>query len=258
MAFASGQSPLGGIAGTVRSADGVLPGATVTATTGHSQYSAQFTAALTGTSGRYRLGGLPPGTYRVEAQAGGMRRAVAESIVVRAGVDTDCDLILEPGILTVVDYGSPDGGLAGALAKAAVVVHLRIAQIMGPRLLGEPWRELTTEHVARILAVLKDADRGLTPGSTSRFWQAEAGEWTEDGQRYVGENKPYRLGDEFVGLFKWDQERRLREFVGGHFMFRVIDGRVRYQAEPAPGIQDGMPVDGFIAALRKLIATPHP
>jgi hypothetical protein len=157
------------------------------------------------------------------------------------------------GILMTVDTVRPAGGLPGALRAADAVLHLRIAQVIVPQLLGPSQNLLATQHVARVVSVLKGGAPDLAEGGSVRFWQGQAGEWVEDGLRIVGQNSPYRVGDEFVGLFRRDRDGRLHELIGADSMFRVVDGRVPWRHEPAPGIQDGMSVEAFVAAPRRLI-----
>ena len=84
----------------------------------------------------------------------------------------------------------------------------------------------------------------------------QAGEWMENGRTFVGENTPYKTGDELVGFFDQDSEQ-LIEFAGGAFMFPVLDGKIqwpsRLQGERPASVQDGMPVAAFEAAIFNLI-----
>lgn len=250
VAMVAAQTPVGVLAGAVRDAEGgVIPGATITANAG-----GDARKVVTDAAGRYRFEGLATGTYRVDAELAGFRRSNCGAVLVRDRVQGTCNITLRIGILANVDYVWPIGGLPGALRAADAVIHLRVARVVGPRLLGRSESVLATEHVAVVLSVLKGATRALAQGRSVHFWQPEAGEWLEDGGRFTGKNQPHRAGDEFVGLFASDQAAGLHEFVGGHFMFRVIDGKVPWKREPWPGIQDGMPVNAFLAALRALMS----
>jgi hypothetical protein len=227
-----------------------MPGVTVTAIAGAVQRK-----AVTDASGRYRLEDLAGGTYRVQAELAGFRRTVAEGIVVASTGDVHHDLVLCLGILTHPDLlVVPAGGFPGALRAADAIVHVRVTRVVGTRLIGPSEAWLTTEHVAAVLGVLKGAAADLTEGESVRVWQTFAGEWVEDGRRLVGERPPYKVGDEFVGLFSREPDAKLVEFAAGRFMFQVVGGKVEWRHEPSPGIRDGMTVSTFIDALRQLMA----
>jgi hypothetical protein len=129
-----------------------------------------------------------------------------------------------------------------------------VTQVVGVQLIGPSESWLTTEHIAEIITVVKGTGSDLAEGNSLHFWQTYAGEWIEDGKRIVGESSPYRVGDEFVGLFTREEDGKLVESVAGRFMYRVVAGKVVWSGRPTPGIQDGMPVDAFIAALRQIMA----
>jgi hypothetical protein len=241
----TGQAPVGAISGVVRDVGGgVVPGATVTAISGSDERK-----TITNSAGRYRFDGLAPGPYRLEASLAGFRRAVADSIAVGPPADAECNFVLQLGILTHADFVAPPGGFQGALRAANAVLHLRVAQVVGARLLGPSRTLLTTEHRALVLSVAKDDIGRIRQGEAITFWQEQAGEWVEDGRRFVGQNQAYRVDDELVGLFGREPDRGLVELTGGAFMFRVVDGTVAWQREPVDGIRERMPVAEFVRAL---------
>ena len=245
------QTRDGVITGVARDLGGsVLPGVTVTAIAGEFQRK-----AVTGSNGRYRLDDLAAGTYRVQADLAGFRRTTAEGIIVAPGREIQHDLVMRIGILTRPDLlVEPAGGLSGALRAADAIVHLRLTRVVGVRLIGPSESWLTTEHVAVALSVLKGGAADLAPGASLHFWQPYAGAWVEDGRRLVGERPPYQVDDEFVGLFTRVQDAKLVESVAGRYMFRVLGGKVAWPHAPSSGVQDGMSVDAFIAALLQLLA----
>src|SRR5262249_20061302 len=57
-------------------------------------------SAITGDSGVYRISQLPPGTYTVEAEANGFRKATIGPVVVLAEQPLAVDFRLEPGEIT--------------------------------------------------------------------------------------------------------------------------------------------------------------
>jgi outer membrane receptor for ferrienterochelin and colicin len=91
-AFAQAQASTGQIAGAVRdSQGGVIPNATVKATntqTGLSQ------TATTSADGLYRFVLLPPGTYKLSAEATNFTKIELDNIVVAVGQVTDADLVV--------------------------------------------------------------------------------------------------------------------------------------------------------------------
>ena len=101
--FVDAQQDTGRIVGTVRDADGFVPGAIVTATNSVNAFRTQY-LGKTDASGQFQIGGLPQGTYRVEAHTGGFRGIVLTSVQVVAGAEVRCALVLQPGIVTDVLY----------------------------------------------------------------------------------------------------------------------------------------------------------
>jgi hypothetical protein len=250
LSLGTGQAPVGAISGVVRDVDGgVVPGARVTAIRGSDERR-----TITNSAGRYRLDGLTPGPYRLEAYLTGFRRAVADAIAVGPAGDAECSFVLQLGILTHADFVAPPGGFQGALRTANAVLHLRVAQVVDARLLGPSRTLLTVEHRAHVLSVAKDDTGRIRQGEAVTFWQVQAGEWIEDGRRFVGQNQAYRVDDELVGLFEREPDGKLVELTGGHFVFRVVDGTVAWQREPLVGIRERMPVAEFVRALLTIMA----
>jgi Carboxypeptidase regulatory-like domain len=91
-AFAQTSSTTGEIGGrVVDESDAVLPGVTVTATNVNTGLSR---TVVTGGSGDYAVGLLPPGTYRVSAELSGFRTATRENVEVLLGTTTTVRLQL--------------------------------------------------------------------------------------------------------------------------------------------------------------------
>lgn len=240
------QTPTSVLVGTVRdSSGGAIPGAPVIAQAGDSRQQ-----AVSGRDGRYRIE-LPAGSYRVEVQLPGFRRTVVEPVIVTSAKQVQCDLILRVGILSYVDYVLPSG-LAEAVPKTDVVAHLRIVRSSATQLVGEDGNILAVEHEVVVLTLVKGAQLGVKPGPATVL-QDNAGVWIEDGRRHVGQNAPYRPGDEFVAFLSRDSDGRLHEFWGQHLTFRVVSGRVSQQGGPIKGFTNGMTLEGFLDVLRKLV-----
>ena len=92
--LAFGQGSLGALTGTVYDSSGAaVPGAALTIT--NVATNVNWTAK-TSSAGYYRVP-VPPGTYRLEAQLEGFKKAVAENIVVPVEQVVTIDLTLQVG-----------------------------------------------------------------------------------------------------------------------------------------------------------------
>ena len=96
-ADAAAQSGDGSLRGLVKDEQGaVMPGVTVTATSGELLTPA---AATSEADGSYRLPNLPPGTYTLTAELSGFRSVRKEGILLRAGANFQVDFTLAVGAL---------------------------------------------------------------------------------------------------------------------------------------------------------------
>src|SRR5215204_1200730 len=94
-AIAQSQATTGDIEGRVLDPNGaVVPNATVTA---RNQATGFERTANTDGDGNYRIVLLPPGTYSVEATAGGFNKVGANAVQVTVGSKTSLDLSLTTG-----------------------------------------------------------------------------------------------------------------------------------------------------------------
>ena len=106
IASTPGQPPTGDIAGTVRDQTGMpISNAQVFVVT-------TAFSALTDSTGRYRIPGLPRGTYSVRAAFAGYKSAETRSVPVHSGQVTRVDLVLEQTAvelreLTITTHGDP-------------------------------------------------------------------------------------------------------------------------------------------------------
>jgi Carboxypeptidase regulatory-like domain len=93
----SGQVATSSLTGTIKDQSGaVMPGARVTAasvTTGFSM------AAVSGAGGNYTIPYLPPGVYRVTAEASGFKKVVIDHITLQVGSTTTQDIQLQVGAM---------------------------------------------------------------------------------------------------------------------------------------------------------------
>ena len=92
LTFAQGTS--GTLSTTVSSPDGVLPGATVTAT---DNKTGREVTAVTNESGNYSFPQLEFGTYTVRATGSGFKTFVANDVKVDAGREVSLNPVLEIG-----------------------------------------------------------------------------------------------------------------------------------------------------------------
>ena len=99
--------------GTVVDSSGaVVPGAMIVMRQAQSNSSQK---TQTDGAGKYRLGSLQPGTYRIEATAEGFKLAVLDNIAVKAGQTTSVDVqvsIFASQQIEVRDWLSPDATYA--------------------------------------------------------------------------------------------------------------------------------------------------
>ena len=83
------------VQGTVTDSSGaVISGATVTVTSNETGKSQQV---KTSDDGFYRVSGLAPGSYKVEAELSGFKKRLLENVVIRAEETQGLNLVLEPG-----------------------------------------------------------------------------------------------------------------------------------------------------------------
>jgi hypothetical protein len=95
LAAASAQAPTGVVLGTITDATGqILQGAGVVAVNARTGAERRTTTDATG---RYEIPLLPPGTYRVEAEFRGFRKAIREGIELQVDHDAVVDVTLEVG-----------------------------------------------------------------------------------------------------------------------------------------------------------------
>jgi hypothetical protein len=241
----------GTIAGrVVDGAGGLLPGVSIRVSAAETSHQ-----VVTNVRGEYRIDGLRPGAYGLEARLAGFR-PTAVNVVAHAGRTTWSHIALRLGVLSIVDYVMPAGGIAGALREADLVVHLHITESLGTRLRpNQAW--VVTEHRAKVLAVVKTDRAAIVPGSEITFDQDAAGEWAESGYRAVGIETPYAPGLSFVAFLKRGRDTGLAEFRGPRYMWPAAKGFVIVEnpsGEMPPGLRATMPVDDCLAVLRKLLS----
>ena len=95
---ANAQTIFGRISGVVKDATGaVIPGANVTATNVANNLTR---TATTDEDGFYTVTNLPAGTYTVEAEREGFKKAARSEIALTADARLTVDLTLEPGQVT--------------------------------------------------------------------------------------------------------------------------------------------------------------
>ena len=226
-----------------------LSGTQVTASAGE-----VLRTVITDAAGAFRIDGLEPGTYRVEANLAGFRRVVIDNVVVVAGRVTETTLMMRMGILSIIDY--VQFPISTQFAEAAVVVHLRIEFPLSTALVGPSRNVLATEHAAIVKGIAKGPSR-MAIGDGIYFWQINAGEWFEDGRRFAGARRTYARGEEVIAFLRRAPEGDLRD-MGPHLMFPVKNGTVSGVSHPEDGLRDGMDVRSFLGVLRGLDTKVEP
>jgi len=92
------QVPTGVLTGVVKDASGaVIPNVKVVATNTSTNLSRQ---AVTDSSGTYRIAALNPGPYRLEAEAGGFKKATLSDIVLEVNTQVRVDVEMQVGEVT--------------------------------------------------------------------------------------------------------------------------------------------------------------
>ena len=256
------RSQQGAIAGTVRdTGGGVLPGVTVRVLG-----PATTRGVTTNSRGEFRFSGLPSGAYRIEATLTGFRREV-DSIRVDGGQMASRDVFLRSALWgtkgSIIDYVWPERGVLGALHKADVVAHVRITGQIGTRLLGRDQSFLTTEYAAEVISLVKADVPAVRAGAAIRLLQDAAGEFVEGGQRFVGLNDQYRVGQSLLMFLRREADGTLGQSYGPSFSLVVSEaGLITMPSTPVPGellpsgLRAEMPVDEAVEALRELLSVP--
>ena len=238
------QAP-GSITGTVTDArKAPLPGVKVTVMTATLER-----AAVTDPDGRYELPNLPPGTYTAKAALPGFETAVEHNVVVDTGATTPLHFALKMGCLEEVVR--VDMGFAEALKETGAVVQIRILD-SGPGKTCDATRFcVCAEHVADVIRVLKASQQETSPAAI-RFLQEGAAFDAESGRART--EKAYAPGQEYVAFLQWNSAAdRFVRFNGPNYMFPIHEGRVQFRRTDTPGLSDGMPVEDFARALRKMV-----
>jgi hypothetical protein len=247
------QTQTGAIVGTVMDrSGGVLPGVTVKLA------GPSVAKGITNARGEYRFDNLTPGEYRIEATLVGFRTGSA-TLTVSAGVATKSDVALRLGLLSIVDYVFPAGGVPAALREADVVAYIRLTRAVGVRVVNDA--VIVTDHDVTVLSVVKADNPGIASGSSIRFAQDNSGRWAEDGYQAIGIERPYEPGESFVAFLMRHKDASLGEFRGAGYMWPVKQGFV-IPLNPAgslpPGLGPQMPLDECLTALRRLLTAKNP
>lgn len=182
---------VGTIRGYVRDAQGgVLPGATVTAT---SSTVPTPTTAVTDQQGVFRLVDLAPADYRIEAELQGFKRYVREAVAVRAGLNIALDIEMSLGGIEEVVEVTAETPLLET-QKAATSVNIS----------GDMQRQLPLSSRGQFADFME-----VTPGVAAR-----AGDATGGGQIYMVrggelENHVIQLDGADMGSFRQNRADRL-------------------------------------------------
>ena len=114
---AAGQATTGVIVGVVADAQGgVLPGVTLAV---RNAETCVLRAATTEVDGRYRVAGLPPGTYEVKAELAGFAPAETRELTLTIGSELICNLTLQlEGVREAVTVAGQAPGSASSSQRS--------------------------------------------------------------------------------------------------------------------------------------------
>jgi hypothetical protein len=173
------QSAPGEIRGNVRDGrGGVLPGVTVTVSSGDLRKT-----AVTDAAGTYDVDGLPPGTYTITAALPGFDTAVHAGVAVGNAEGRRSDFSLCAGAFEYIDWIVPSD-LAALWATADVVARVVVTST---KPVGAPCAHRDVEHTAAVREVFKDPTVRVIGGAVA-FTQ----------ENWADERTPYAVGQEMV------------------------------------------------------------
>jgi hypothetical protein len=212
-------------------ANAPIPGVRITATMGKFERR-----TVTRPDGRYTLRGLPVGRYNMRAELAGFESASKEDIGIEADTVNEVSFILHAGCLAEVDY--VDLGFVPTLRRPDTsVVRIRILSAQAYDRCPAKLYCACTDYEAIVERVLKAPKSDI--GSTRVSLVHE------------GSNR-YTRGEEYVAFLHWNATATRFLIWGPRYMFPIRDGRVEFGRRDAPGVSNGMTVDEFAAALRRL------
>jgi hypothetical protein len=243
-------APTGVIAGRAAYSGNPVAGVTVTVVGPAGQWK-----AVTKQDGTYRFEQIRPGIYRLDAFLPGFRRVQFDSISVGANETATRDIDLKLAVFVEGHRLEPADGVIGALREAAVIIHLEIAEVLGPHLINKD-SVLATGYVAKVHAVVKTDQPAVATGSSIKFDQLFAGRMTVDGQAIVGFEPPYERGQSLLAFLRRNPDSTLSDLAGETFMLPVAKGFVVLDNLPRTkedGLRPFMPIGEALAALRKLL-----
>lgn len=220
-----------------------LPGTRVSA----SLHGREHTA-VTDAEGRYRLLNLAPGDYLVDAYLAGFERTTSRRVACHAGLATTVDLTLKPACLD--ESVRVELGLADAIRRATLIARIRIKASDGHARCPTTRTCVCVVHAADVVEVIRAAPGSPSPAAVT---------FHQDAARQPGDpladEAAYAPGDEFVAFLTHDAPSGSFVRTNGRFwMFAVRQGRVEFLRDDAPGLANGMSVDGFMRVLEKLAA----
>jgi hypothetical protein len=222
---AQGMGTLKGL--VTDAAGGVIPGATITATSG-----AVTRSAVSNAAGKFEFTALPTGWYRVDAALAGFTTQTVDPVAVTAGRTKTLSFRLELGPLAIVDYVTFP--LASNARRAAVIAHVRLGASIQA---GVREHVRSTEWVADVITVAKDpAD--LVVGRRVQFL------------RDADLPGAFATGQEFIALFSTDRSGRLRAVP--YAWIEVVEGLLQWRGTSQDGISAGMPVATALSTISAL------
>lgn len=244
------------IRGVVRDPDGTpLPGVRVVAVSVLGEtVRPPLVSVLTAENGTYTLHPRP-GTFDVRAQLDGFCGGVPPRVRVDSGEAQTVDFTLN--LSPVEQVSSIRFPLSETLARADVVVHLRIAKSHEPRLsipdISCGNGNVFTEHELQVITAIKTDHVAWSRAERVIFVQPRAGVYTDGRTTVTGLQTPYAIGDEYVAFLRWSPEsQRFVSSAGANRTVPVRNGRISWRGTGEGGVRNGMPLAAFLNLLRGL------
>jgi hypothetical protein len=205
-------------------------------------------------NGDFRFGGLPAGTYSLEAMLPGYLVYTRAHLHLPAGGAVTSDVVMAFDPLARMSYEVLRPGLSMDLPtlwrSVDAVVLLRIQKALGVRRTpqsGGPCENIYVEHRASVLEVFRRC-RGKPDASDVDFLQAAPAPGYSGMKTVTGNWQGFRPGDEFVTFLQWDASEKA--FLA-YFTIPVRNGKV--ESFDLREIESGMKLDDFLKLLRAMM-----
>jgi hypothetical protein len=212
-------------------ANAPIPGVRITVTMGKFERR-----TVTRSDGRFTLRGLPVGRYDIRAELAGFESASKEDVGVEADTVNEVSFILHAGCLAEIDYVDP--GFVPTLRRPETsVVRIQILSAQVYDRCPAKFYCACTDYEAIVQQVLKTAKSDIASTRISLV--------------HEGTDR-FKRGEEYVAFLHWSPTATRFLIWNPMYMFPIRNGRVEFARRDAPGVTNGMTVDEFTDALRRL------